>query len=295
MYREGSVDIMNYRTLLFIPGNNPGMLQSLDILGADCVFIDLEDAVALSEKDAARILVREYLLTFETKTDIFVRINPLDSPYFYEDLEAIKDLDIKGIVLPKAEIESMTRVEEYLNKNNLELAVIPLIETAIGLETALDIVRISDRIIGLFLGAEDLTLDLGAKRTKGSKEIEYARSRIIAASKANGIQAFDTPFTDTDDIEGLRIDTENAKNLGMTGKTAISPRHVDIINEVFSPTDAEIEYALRVVEGVKSANEKGLGAFSLDGKMVDAPIIRRALNLLRLSRDYKEEYDELLK
>ncbi len=286
---------MNYRTLLFIPGNNPGMLQSLDILGADCVFIDLEDAVALSEKDAARILVREYLLTFETKTDIFVRINPLDSPYFYEDLEAIKDLDIKGIVLPKAGIESMTRVEEYLNKNNLELAVIPLIETAIGLETALDIVRISDRIIGLFLGAEDLTLDLGAKRTKESKEIEYARSRIIAASKANGIQAFDTPFTDTDDIEGLKIDTENAKNLGMTGKTAISPRHVDIINEVFSPTDAEIEYALRVVEGVKSANEKGLGAFSLDGKMVDAPIIRRALNLLRLSRDYKEEYDELLK
>ena len=286
---------MNYRTLLFIPGNNPGMLQSSDILGSDGIIIDLEDAVALSEKDAARILVREYLLTIKTKTDVFIRINPLDSPYFYEDLEAIKDLDIKGIVLPKAGIESMTRVEEYLNKNNLELAVIPLIETAIGLETALDIVRISDRIIGLFLGAEDLTLDLGAKRTKGSKEIEYARSRIIAASKANGIQAFDTPFTDTDDIEGLKIDTENAKNLGMTGKTAISPRHVDIINEVFSPTDAEIEYALRVVEGVKSANEKGLGAFSLDGKMVDAPIIRRALNLLRLSGDYKEEYDELLK
>ena len=286
---------MNYRTLLFIPGNNPGMLQSSDILGSDGIIIDLEDAVALSEKDAARILVREYLLTIETKTDVFIRINPLDSPYFYNDLEAIRDLEITGIVLPKAGIESMTKLEEYLNENDLNLDVIPLVETAIGLETAFNIVQISDRIIGLFLGAEDLTLDLGAKRTKESKEIDYARSRIIAASKAFGIQAFDTPFTDTDDIEGLKIDTKKAKDLGMTGKTVISPRHVDIINKMFSPTEAEVEYALRVVEGVKAANEKGLGAFSLDGKMVDAPIIKRALNLLRISGDYKEEYDELLK
>lgn len=286
---------MNYRTLLFIPGNNPGMLQSSDILGADGVIIDLEDAVALTEKDAARYLVSEYLATFKSDTHKFIRINPLDSPYFYDDLNAIKDLDITGIVLPKAGVESMTKLEEYLNENNLELDVIPLVETAIGLETALQIVGISKRVIGLFLGAEDLTLDLGAKRTKGSKEIEYARSRIIAASKAYGIQAFDTPFTDTDDIEGLKIDTKNAKDLGMTGKTVISPRHVDTINKMFSPTVEERDYALRVVEGVKVAKEKGLGAFSLEGKMIDAPIIKRALNLLRTSGDYKEEYDELLK
>ena len=286
---------MNYRTLLFIPGNNPGMLQSSDILGADGVIIDLEDAVALPEKDAARILVSEYLSTFESKTDKFIRINPLDSPYFYDDLDAIKNLNIKGIVLPKAGIESMTKLQEYMNDNDLNLDIIPLVETAIGLETALDIVQISDRIIGLFLGAEDLTLDLGAKRTKESKEIEYARSRIIAASKAKGIQAFDTPFTDTDDIEGLRVDTKNAKDLGMTGKTVISPRHVDEINKMFSPSEADIDYSLRVVEGVRAANEKGLGAFSLDGKMIDAPIIKRALNLLKISGDYKEEYDELLK
>jgi citrate lyase subunit beta / citryl-CoA lyase len=286
---------MNYRTLLFIPGNNPGMLQNSNILGADGIIIDLEDAVALSEKDSARILVKEYLSTFDTDVDVFVRINPLDSPYFYEDLEELKDADIKGIVLPKAGIEPMEALEEFLNKNDSDLEIIALVETAIGLEVISNIAKISDRVIGIFLGAEDLTLDLGAKRTKASKEIEYARSRVIAASKAMGIQAIDTPFTDTDDIEGLRADTLNAKDLGMTGKAVISPRHVDDVNEMFSPSEGEIDYSIRVLEGVKSAKEKGLGAFSLEGKMIDKPIIQRAVNLLKISGDYKEEYDELLK
>ncbi|HLS53510.1 MAG TPA: CoA ester lyase [Tissierellaceae bacterium] len=285
---------MNYRTLLFIPGNNPGMLQNSDILGADGLIIDLEDAVALSEKDAARTLVREYINSFETKTDIFIRINPLDSPYFYDDLEGIKDLDIEGIVLPKAGIQPMEKLDEYLEENQLDFKIIALVETALGLELALDIVQRSDRVIGIFLGAEDLTLDLGAKRTKESKEIEYARSRIIAAAKAAGIQAIDTPFTDTDDMEGLKVDTLNAKDLGMTGKAVINPRHVEDVNELFSPTQEEVDYAIRVVEGVKVANEKGLGAFSIEGKMIDKPIILRALNTLKLSGEYKEEYDELL-
>lgn len=286
---------MGYRTLLFIPGNNPGMLQNSDILGADGLIIDLEDAVALSEKDAARYLVREYLTNFKPTTDIFVRINPLDSPYFYDDLDSIKDLNIKGIVLPKASVESMVSLDKYLTENNVDFNIIALVETALGLESALDILQKSKKIIGVFLGAEDLTLDLGAKRTKQSDEIAYARSRIIAVSKAMEIEAIDTPFTDTDDMVGLKIDTLHAKDLGMTGKAIISPRHVEEVNKLFSPSQSDLDYALRVVEGVKSANEKGLGAFSLDGKMVDAPIIKRALNLLKLSGEYKEEYDELLK
>ena len=286
---------MGYRTLLFIPGNNPGMLQNSDILGADGLIIDLEDAVALSEKDAARYLVREYLTSFKPTTDIFVRINPLDSPYFYDDLDSIKDLNIKGIVLPKASVESMISLDKYLTENNVDFQIIALVETALGLESALEILQKSKKIIGVFLGAEDLTLDLGAKRTKQSDEIAYARSRVIAVSKAMEIQAIDTPFTDTDDIEGLKIDTLHAKDLGMTGKAIISPRHVEDVNKLFSPSQEDLDYALRVVAGVKSANEKGLGAFSLDGKMVDAPIIKRALNLLKLGGEYKEEYDELLK
>ena len=176
----------------------------------------------------------------------------------------------------------------------MDFKVIGLIETSLGLETSLQILSSSKKIIGVLLGAEDLTLDLGAKRTKKSDEIAYARSRIIAVAKALQIEAIDTPWTDTDDYEGLKIDTLNAKDLGMTGKALISPRHVDIVNDIFAPTQKEVNYALRVVEGVKLANEKGLGAFSLDGKMVDAPIIKRALNLLKMSGNYKEEYDGLL-
>lgn len=286
---------MNYRSILFIPGNNPGMLQNADILGADALFVDLEDAVALGEKDTARTLVKEYLNAFKPETDIFVRINPSDSPYFYKDLESLKDEDIKGILLPKASIESMKKLDSYIEENNMDFEIIALIETAMGLENSFQILKQSQKIVGMFLGAEDLTLDLGAKRTKDSKEIDYARSRIIAVSKAMGVQAIDTPFTDTDDISGLRKDVYYAKDLGMTGKAVISPRHVKIVNDLFSPSEADIEYAHRVVEGVKSANEKGLGAFSIEGKMIDKPIIMRSLNTLKLSGEYKEEYDELLK
>lgn len=271
------------------------MLQNSDIMGADAIIIDLEDAVSITEKDAARILVKAYIKTFKPRTDIFIRVNPMDSPYFYDDLDEIKDLDVTGILLPKASVASMKALDAYLNENHLEFKIIGLIETALGLEMSFDILNQSDQVVGVLLGAEDLTLDLGATRTKESREIRYARSRIIAVSKALGIQAIDTPFTDTDDIEGLKIDTLDAKGLGMTGKSLISPRHVDTVNDIFSPSKEEIDHSLRIVEGVIEANKQGKGAFSLDGKMVDAPIIKRALNLLKLSGDYKEEYDELLK
>lgn len=295
MLKEEVVKKMNYRSILFIPGNNPGMLQNSEILGADALFIDLEDAVAISEKDTARLLVKEYLKSFKPKTDIFIRINPLDSPYFYEDLDSLRDVDVKGILLPKAGIDSIVALDDYLEENKLDLEIIALIESAIGLENSFAILQKSKRIVGLFLGAEDLTLDLGSKRTKASREIDYARARVIAASKAMGLQAIDTPFTDTDDIAGLKEDIVHAKDLGMTGKAIISPRHVEFVNTLFSPSKEDIEYAYRVVEGVKAANEKGLGAFSIEGKMIDKPIILRALNTLKLSGEYKEEYDELLK
>lgn len=284
-----------YKSMLFMPGNNPGMLFSSSILGADAVIIDLEDAVSASEKDAARILVREYLENFDNSaTDILVRVNPTDTPYFEDDIKMLLDIKIDSIMLPKASVESVKKLDEILTKHNSDRKIFALIETAMGVEDSLNILSASDRIIGVLLGAEDLTLDLGAERTKESEEIRYSRQKIVAVSKALEIQAIDTPFTDTDDIEGLKKDAEFAKAMGMTGKAAISPRHVFAINEVFSPTDAEVEHAVRVCEGAIDAKEKGLGAWSLDGKMVDAPIIKRAVNLLKSTAYFKEEYNDLL-
>lgn len=285
---------MAYKSMLFMPGNNPGMLFSSSVLGADAIIIDLEDAVSASEKDAARILVREYLSGFENPTDVLVRVNPTDTPYFYDDMEMLVDMKLDAIMLPKASVESVKAIDKFLNERNSNLKVFALIETAMGVEDSLNILSASDRIIGVLLGAEDLTLDLGAERTKASEEIRYSRQKIVAVSKALEIQAVDTPFTDTDDMEGLKKDAEFAKAMGMTGKAAISPRHVMTINDVFLPTEAEIEHAVRVCEGAIDAKEKGLGAWSLDGKMVDAPIIKRAVNLLRSTSYFKEEYNDLL-
>lgn len=283
-----------YKSMLFMPGNNPGMLFSSSVLGADAIIIDLEDAVSASEKDAARILVREYLKDFENPTDVVVRVNPTDTPYFADDMEMLMGVEVDAIMLPKASVESVKEIDKFLNERNVDTRVFALIETAMGVEDSLRILSASDRIMGVLLGAEDLTLDLGAERTKASEEIRYSRQKIVAVSKALEIEAIDTPFTDTDDIEGLKKDTEFAKAMGMTGKAAISPRHVTIINQIFSPTDAEVEHAVRVCEGAIDAKEKGLGAWSLDGKMVDAPIIKRAVNLLRSTSYFKEEYNDLL-
>lgn len=245
-----------YKTLLFMPGNNPGMLVSSDVLGADAILIDLEDAVALNEKDAARILVVEYLNTFENKTDVFIRINPLDTPFFYDDLDAIIDANIEGVVLPKASVESMDALDKYLNEKNSDFKIIALIETSLGLEMAMEILSRSDKVMGVLLGAEDLTLDLGAKRTKESEEIAYARSKIIAVSKALQIEAIDTPFTDTDDYEGLKKDSLNAKDLGMTGKALISPRHVDIVNNVFAPSQKKLNMHYESLKDKRSGRKR---------------------------------------
>ncbi len=283
---------MKYRTLLFIPGNNPGMLTSLEVLGADGYIIDLEDAVSLDNKDAARDLVKSFLKSREIKENIFIRINAPDTEFFEEDVKAMLDLDIKGFVLPKAIVSFAEKLDALLEGTDKEYYAI--IETAVSLETCFEIAKEAKYLRGLFLGGEDMTLDLGVKRTKESKEIEYARQKIIAAAKANGIEAVDTPWTDTDDTDGLRKDALYAKALGMTGKALISPRHVDIVNEVFSPSKEDIEYAFRVFEALKTAKKEGKGAFSLDGKMVDKPVILRARDNLVASGNFKEEYSELI-
>lgn len=271
------------RTMLFMPGNNPAMLINADVLGADSVILDLEDAVSVDEKDSARILVREALkfLTYKG-VETVVRINPLDTSFGLKDIEELKNLNIDTILLPKADEDEVKLADKLLRGTDKK--IIPLIETSLGLERIYETLTASSKVNGVLLGAEDLTSDMEIKRTKEGREIYYARCRVVAAAKALKISAIDTPFTDTDDYEGLRRDTTNAKEIGMTGKAVINPRGIEIVHSVFSPSTDEIEKAKRIMAEYEKARERGLGVFSLDGKMVDAPVLNRAKNTIETAK-----------
>ncbi len=280
------------RSLLFLPGNNPNMIINAPYLGADAVIFDLEDAVAPDQKDAARILVRNTLKYTTLSGEAIVRINSVDTPFWQADLEAVIPYGPSLILLPKtataqdAKIASdyMAKVEEKAGMAVGTVGLMPLIETALGVENAYSIATADKRVKALFLGAEDLTADLGCRRTKEGREIEYARTRLVVAAKSAGIEVYDTPFTDVNDDEGIEVDAKVAKDLGFSGKAAISPRHVEVINRTFSPTQKEIEYALEVLDAIEEAKRQGKGAIALYGKMIDAPIVARAEKTLEMAR-----------
>lgn len=281
------------RSMLFLPGNNPNMLINGNCLGADAVIFDLEDAVSPDEKDAARILVRNTMRYMDFRgCEIIVRINSIDTPYWQKDLDQILPYRPGLILLPKtgsaadvlAADRYMTQVEEKLGMEPGTVGLMPLIETAMGVENAFSIASATSRVKALFLGAEDLTADLQCKRTKEGREIEYARTRLVMAARAAGVDVYDTPFTDVNDDEGIEVDALLAKSLGFSGKASISPRHVDVINRVFSPTPAEIDYAYEVMEAIALAKQQGKGAIALRGKMIDAPIVTRAQRTIAMAQ-----------
>ncbi len=289
------------RSLIFLPGNTPNMLVNGDTLGADALILDLEDAVAPAQKDSARILVRNYLRAQPQRhTTIVVRINATDTAYWQKDLAAVlpekPDIIMPTKVSGGAMIREISAYMETLEKaqgfpvNTIKL--MPLLETALGVEKAFEIATSSERVMGFALGAEDLTADLQCRRTKEGKEILYARQRLICAARAAGIDVFDTPFTDVEDLEGLQTDATFARSLGFTGKLVISPRHVDTVNTVFSPTQEEIQYARDVLACIARAKEEGKGVVSLHGKMIDAPIVARAQQVCEAAAEiYGGSYD----
>ncbi len=290
------------RTMMFLPGNNPNLIMNGPLLGADTVILDLEDAVSPDDKDSARDLVRHAIETLDFGgCEIIVRINALDTPYWEEDVEAI--VPLKPDLLMPTKVSGadyihtlsgkIAEVEEKAGIPVGSVGLMPLLETAAGIENAYEIAKADPRMAALYLGAEDLTADLRCKRTKEGNEILYARGRLLNAARAAGIEAYDTPFTDVEDLEGLRKDAMLAKSLGYTGKAVISPRHVDIVNEVFSPTEAEIRHAKRVLEVIEKARAQGKGAISLNGKMIDAPIVLRAKLVMEAARaiGWEEDYE----
>ena len=281
------------RSLLYVPGNMPSMLQNIPLFQCDAVQIDLEDAVPLAEKDAARILVRRFLDNYKDRNkEVLIRINGLDTKWALDDLKTVLPGIPDGIRLPKADspdiVERLdTLLTEYEEELGLELGffkILPSIETAQAVINATAIARASPRLIGLAFGAEDYTATMEINRTKGGEELFNARMNVLWAAKAAGIQAIDSIFSDVNDMEALRVETELIKRLGFTGKCLVNPRQTDVIHEVFAPKQDEIDYALQVMEAIKRAREMGTGVISLKGKMVDMPVVIRSARVLRTAR-----------
>ena len=278
------------RSMLFVPGNNPAMLQNAGVFGADAVILDLEDAVAPREKDAARFLVAEALRQVDFKTSArVVRINTLETGGA-EDLRRVVCCAPAAVLVPKVQsapdILAVAGLLETLEQpGQAPVQIIALIETPRGLAEAYSIATVHPRVIALAFGAEDYTAAIGAKRTKEGLEIISARGVLINSAAAAGVAAIDTPFTDINDEAGLRADVALARQLGYKGKLAIHPRQVDLIHEVMNPSVEEIRWAQRVLAVLRQAEQEGAGAVSLDGKMIDAPIELRARHVLKLAEN----------
>ena len=273
------------RSRLYAPGNNPRLLMGIELHGADCVLLDLEDSVPLGEKDAARILVKHLLAAVDIP-EAWVRINPLASGG-KEDLEEVLRGCPNGVCLPKAEsaedihalAAELVRLERTYEREEGSTWIMPILETAAGILHAEEIAASDPRVVLLAFGAEDFTRDVGAKRSWNS--LLFARSKLVAAAKSAGVQVSDTIYADLEDEEGLLEEAKSVRDLGFDGKGAINPRQIPPIHVVFSPSAAEIEEARRIVAAAEAAEAKGIGAVAVDGKMVDRPVLEGARRTLK--------------
>ena len=267
-------------------------MQTSDVFGADAVIFDLEDSIHVSEKESARTLVHDYLLTHPALPRIvIVRVNAADTDFYQRDLSLLSTNAVDAVMLPKA-TEKTTRTlsaELALRRRQANLTrtvvIYPIIELAGSFLEAEKIAACPD-VAGILLGGEDFCSDMEIKRTTLGAELTYPRAHLAIVCRAHGIEAIDTPFSDVNDDLGLRRDALMASSLGMTAKAAIHPRQIAIIQDVFSPSADQIAWAKRVILGAKNAASEGLGVFSLDGKMVDQPIIHRAKTILEKAAQF---------
>ena len=281
-----------FRSLLFVPGNREDMLGKAGTVPADALVPDLEDSVPLPEKERAREIVGSAVKTLAQRgQSVIPRINALDTGLAKDDLAAVVCAEVYGISPTKVtstwEIQQISSLLEALEKKaGLPVGhtrLIPWLEGAKAVMQAYEIAGASPRIIGVAFGAEDFTADMGIQRTAEGEEIAFPRARIAVAARAAGVLAIDTPNVDFRDMEGLKRDVQAALRLGYKGKFAIHPSQLETINAAFSPAPEEIEYARRVVEAFEEAEARGSAATSLDGKMIDIPIVKRARDLLDLA------------
>jgi len=276
------------RSFLFAPGNHKRRVEKALTLDADAVILDLEDAVAIAEKPATRAAV--VAAYGEQRTGLlYVRVNAADTEFCHGDCTAIVRAGLNGIILPKVESAATLQTIDWL-LGNLErerglaqggIDLIPIIETAKGLTEVEAILGTGTRVKHCAFGAGDFTLDVNMIWSRAESELAYARARIVTASRAAGIEApLDTVWVDLQDEEGLETSTRCAQGLGFQGKMCIHPNQVPVVNRVFTPTNAEIDFAERVVTAFAQAEKEGSAAIQLDGKFIDYPIVYRAQRTL---------------
>ncbi len=275
------------RSRLYLPGNEPKYAINAGLHEPDAVILDLEDSVHHAEKDTARILVRNTLRAVDFgQCERMVRINQL--PLGSKDIEEVATELPDLILIPKVETaEQVAHVDAEIRRVVLQAGhdahpiwLMPIIESALGVENALDIAKASDRVVALTIGLEDYTADLGVIKTREGSESLFARQRIVNAAKAAGIQAIDSVYGDIGDMDGLREWGKRSYAMGYEGMGCIHPLQIPVIHECFAPSEKEIEKALKIVTAFEEAQAKGLGVVSVGSKMIDAPVVNRAVKLV---------------
>ena len=276
---------------MFVPGNNPGMMQDAFIYGPDSIMLDLEDSVTMAEKDTARLLVYNALKTIDYgTTEMVVRVNPLSTPYGKKDIEAVVKAGVDVVRMPKTETADEVReMEAEIERVEKEIGclgrtkIMAAIESALGVVNAYAIATASKRKMGIALGAEDYCANLKTQRTPEGIELLLARQTIVVAARAAGIDALDTVYSNLNDMETFRKEVEQIHKMGFDGKSIINPRQIDIVNEVFTPSQKAIDKAMAVVGAIKEAEKRGSGVIALNGKMVDRPVVLRAQRTIDLA------------
>ena len=281
------------RSLLFVPGNRANMLQKAMNSRPDAFIPDLEDSVPVDEKTEARNVTAGHLARLaQTGTRVIPRVNSLDTGLLQEDLAAVVGPHVYGVSVGKistpADVEAVESAIENLEaRAGLQrghVKLVPWIETALAIVKAYDICTASPRIVGVAFGAEDLTHDMEVERREDDAEVGYARNVMCVAARAAEVLALDTPYFGFRDPEGLKRNAQASRAIGFKGKFAIHPAQVDLINAAFSPSETEVAHARRVVAAFEDAERQGRGSTSLDGRVVDVPVVKRARALLEAAR-----------
>ena len=279
------------RSLIFVPGNRPNMLERALNFPADIIMVDLEDSVPPAEKVAARDVAAEWVPRLrQAGQRVMVRCNSLDTGLTRDELAAVISPDLYGVSVGKTEsVGDLRAIEGIISPleigANLEAGhvnLIPWVESARAIVNVNEMAAALVRTVALAFGAEDFTNDMGIQRTDDGEEVYHARCTVAIAARAAGLASLDSPYVAFRNPDGLRKDSAVARGMGYTGKFAIHPSQVETINELFSPLPEDVAYARRVMEAWRDAEANGRGSLALDGKMVDVPVVKRAQNLLAL-------------